>query len=235
MYNTVKRYIIAASALICALLCSCAPGKTATEKETREYETDFSKVNAELITIRGTGNSEFEEQLNSAIRSEEDSALVAFDSKAQESEPELRMGNKCVLEITWEEKYNANDFLSIVEESYTYTGGAHGVTARAARNIDFASQKEVRLGDLFAEAGYENTLNRMISEQIAEHPSEYSDLWAKAEIKDAHQSDFYISDGNLVIFFQPYDLSYYARGFVEFRLPLEELRGYMKEEYRRLT
>ena len=63
---------------------------------------------------------------------------------------------------------------------------------------------------------------------------EYKDLWAKPEIKQEHQTDFYIQDDDLVIFFQPYDLSYYARGFVEFRLDLEDLSGYMKEEYRRL-
>ena len=52
--------------------------------------------------------------------------------------------------------------------------------------------------------------------------------------KRQHQTDFYIQDDDLVIFFQPYDLSYYARGFVEFRLDLEDLSGYMKEEYRRM-
>ena len=51
---------------------------------------------------------------------------------------------------------------------------------------------------------------------------------------EEHQTDFYIQDDDLVIFFQPYDLSYYARGFVEFRLDLEDLSGYMKEGYRRL-
>ena len=73
-----------------------------------------------------------------------------------------------------------------------------------------------------------------INEEIEKHSEEYKDLWAKPEIKQEHQTDFYIQDDDLVIFFQPYDLSYYARGFVEFRLDLEDLSGYMKEEYRRL-
>ena len=77
-------------------------------------------------------------------------------------------------------------------------------------------------------------LNRMINEEMEKHSEEYKDLWAKPEIKQEHQTDFYIQDDDLVIFFQPYDLSYYARGFVEFRLDLEDLSGYMKEGYRRL-
>ncbi|MBQ3471379.1 MAG: DUF3298 domain-containing protein [Clostridia bacterium] len=74
----------------------------------------------------------------------------------------------------------------------------------------------------------------MINEQVAEHPDEYAELWEKPVIKDTSQTNFYIEDGKLVLYYQPYDLSYYARGFVEFRLPLKELSGYLKEEYRRL-
>ncbi|MBR0089122.1 MAG: DUF3298 domain-containing protein, partial [Clostridia bacterium] len=101
-------------------------------------------------------------------------------------------------------------------------------------NIDTALSKKVLLADLFAEAGYENTLNRMINEQVEEHPDEYSELWEKPVIKDTSQTDFYIDGDKLVLYYQPYDLSYYARGFVEFKLPLKELSGYLKEEYRRL-
>ena len=78
----------------------------------------------------------------------------------------------------------------------------------------------MKLADLFADDGYVSTLNRMINEEMEKHSEEYKDLWAKPEIKQEHQTDFYIQDDDLVIFFQPYDLSYYARGFVEFRLDL---------------
>ena len=75
----------------------------------------------------------------------------------------------------------------------------------------------------------------MINERMSEHSEEYQELWEKPEIKPEHQTDFYLDGDSLVIFFQPYELSYYARGFVEFPLPLDELAGYMKEEYRRLA
>ncbi len=97
------------------------------------------------------------------------------------------------------------------------------------------AKKEVKLADLFADDGYVSTLNRMINEEMEKHSEEYKDLWAKPEIKTGTSDGFlYSRDDDLVIFFQPYDLSYYARGFVEFRLDLEDLSGYMKEEYRRL-
>ena len=171
---------------------------------------------AETVKFSGMKNSEFEKNINAQIQRSIDSDLVAFDSKAQECKDNLQMGNKCVMEIGWEETYNKNDFISVVEEKYIYTGGARGTTVHIPVNIDVSGEKEVKLADLFADS------------------EEYKDLWAKPEIKQEHQTDFYIQDDDLVIFFQPYDLSYYARGFVEFRLDLEDLSGYMKEEYRRM-
>ena len=224
--------IAAAAALMCA--CSCASGKIKINNTVKEYQTDYSEVRAEIISFSGIRDEEFEQQLNEGISKDIEGALVAFDTNAQESAGKLHMGNKCVFETDWSEKYNDKDFVSVVEERYIYMGGAHGETAWLPRNIDAAAMREIRLADLFAEEGYVNTLNRMINEEIQDNPEEYADLWEKPEIKDSNQTDFYIEDGDLVIFFQPYDLSYYARGFVEFELDLEELSGYLKEEYRRL-
>ena len=230
----VKRIAVIFLSVICLASCA-ASGSVEILRSVSEYDTDYSTVRAELIALSGLKDAEFEESVNSALRNELDSALVAFDTNARESSADVRMGNKCVFETAWEEKYNEKDFLSIVEERYIYMGGAHGETAWIAKNIDIAASKEVRLADLFTDSGYVTTLNRMIDEAVADGGEEYADLWEKPEIKDSSQTDFYISDGNLVIYYQPYDLSYYARGFVEFRLPLTELEGYLKEEYRRLV
>lgn len=222
------------SFLIVICLCGCDFEGVRITNDVKEYETDFASVKAEIISFSGFKNEEFEKSINSEIAGNIESDIVAFDMEAQENKDNVRMGNKCVLEIDWEEKYNNNDFISVVEEKYVYTGGAHGSTVRIPKNIDIATGKEIKLSDLFTDTGYENTLNRMINELVTENSEEYKDLWAKPEIKQSHQTDFYINDNKLVIFFQPYDLSYYARGFVEFPLDLGELSGYMKEEYRRI-
>lgn len=225
---------IIAVMLVILCLCGCDMKRIRTESSVKEYETDFSTVHAETIKFSGMKNSEFEKNINSQIEQSIDSDLVAFDSKSQECKDNLQMGNKCVMEISWEETYNKNDFISAVEERYVYTGGARGNTVHIPVNIDVSGEKQVKLADLFVDDGYVSTLNRMINEEMEKHSEEYKDLWAKPEIKQEHQTDFYIKDDDLVIFFQPYDLSYYARGFVEFKLDLEDLSGYMKEEYRRL-
>ncbi len=233
IFCKIRGVLFASAAAAC--LCACAMTGVSVGTSVKEYETDISSVRAEVIRFSGMENKDFEEILNDDIERSVESDIVAFDSSAQENSGNVRMGNKSVLDIKWEEKYNKNSFISVVEEKYVYNGGAHGNTVRIPRNIDLASGQEIQLSDLFADDGYKDTLNRLIAEEVNDDPEEYSDLWAKPEIKDSHRTDFYIEDGDLVIFYQPYDLSYYARGFVEFKLDLEELSGYMKEEYRRLA
>lgn len=228
-----KRFFLILGVML--LLCGCAKNEAAQITITpKQYETDFSSVEAEDLSFSCMENTEFQTQLNSQLAQELSSALVGFDSAAQDSTDELIMGNKAVFNNEWEEKYNKNSFVSMINEQYIYLGGAHGSTAWYPLNIDTAAGYVLKLDDLFADSGYKETLNRMITELVEQNPEEYKDLWEKPEIKDSHQTDFYITDTNLVIFYQPYDLSYFARGFVEFPLRLEDLSGCLKEEYRRL-
>ena len=229
----VRRLIILAVAVVCLTSCAAA-GSVGIERSTKEYETDYSAVKAEVIAFTGMEDNEFEASVNDSIAKETESAIVGFDTDAAQSAENVRMGNKCVFENIWQEKYNKNNFVSMVEERYVYLGGAHGQTVRMPLNIDTLANKEVKLADLFEDEGYVTTLNRMINKIISEDSEEYGDLWEKPEIKESNQTDFYIEDDELVIFYQPYDLSYYARGFVEFEFDLEDLSGYLKEEYRRL-
>lgn len=222
-----RRILIPAVALV---ITSCAV-QTTVKIISREYETDRSEVKMQILEIDIPGAKEFSESYNSELVQEAENTAAGFEAEAEEAE--LPAGQKSLLQTTQDIKYNKNDFISAVEEQYTYTGGAHGMTLRKTRNIDTIAQREIMLGDLFAEEGYKETLERMIRELREKHPDEYAELWAEPVINQ--DQDFYITDTDLVIYYQPYELSYYARGFVEFPLRLSELRGYMKEEYYRLV
>lgn len=197
----------------------------------KEYETEYSQIKTQVPEINIPGAPEFSKELNSRLLQENEEAVSGFDSDAAQNSDSMQ---KSIYEIKQEIKYNKNNFISITEEQYTYIGGAHGMTLRKSLNIDTLLNKEILLGDLFAEEGYEQTLNRLIREKREKHPEEYSELWEEPVIKPEHQYDFYITDTDLVIYYQPYALSYYARGFIEFPIRLTELSGYLKEEYYRL-
>ena len=75
-------------------------------------------------------------------------------------------------------------------------------------------------------------LNGIINTMVKENSDKYSELWAKPEITEQNQNRFYIQDDNLVIFFPPYELSYYAKGFIEFPIPLLDLNSILDEDFR---
>lgn len=230
MYTALKRLII--TALAAAALCGCVYGSGADIRLTDSgYTTDTSEINAQGFEIAGLKNSEFCTQVNSAVQSDIEGAIISFETMVQDSAGELRMGNRCILDITQELKYNEKDLLSIIEEHYVYVGGAHGSRARYPRNYDLAGGRQIYLSDLFND-GYKETLNRIIAEQEQADTERYSELWDRPEILPEHETNFYFSPGKLVIFFQPYELSYYAKGYVEFEIPFSEISGSLKEEWR---
>ena len=222
------RMIIPAVVLI---LASCS-AKTGINTVLKDYENDYSEVNVQVLQVSIPDNKEYEQQLNQSFLQESDEFIAGFDKEAKESSSVSRYGAKSVLEITQTVNCNENDFISVTEEAYVYTGGAHGMNVRKTRNIDTLANSEITLADLFSEEGYEETLNRMINEVKEKHPQEYCELWEQPRIKE--EQDFYLTADDLVIYYQPYELSYYARGFVEFPIRLTGLKGYMKEEYNRL-
>ncbi len=233
MYNSLAR--VSAAVLTAAVLCGCAANTAAGIRlETAEYETDTAIVYAERPVFSLMKNRALADELNAAYEKEADDALAAFEELARDG-AEIRGGNKYVFELRRDIKYNKNDFVSIVSEIYQYTGGAHGSSMRSAGNINTLTGEDVLLGDLFSDNNYKTLLDRLIENEVRDNPDEYSDLWEKPQIKESNQKDFYVTDEGIVIFYQPYDLSYYARGFVEFTIDYEDISGYLKPEYQKLA
>ena len=199
-----------------------------------EQETDYSSVYAEIIEFTSLPDKDFRSDINETISNDVKNAIGEFDSLSADAAENLPQGVKTALHISQRIKRRSGGIISFITENYTYLGGAHGTTSWLPYTFDALSDepKLLELKDLFSDDGYINTINRMIDELVAEKPEEYSELWAEPHITEEDQRQFYMTDNDLVIFFPPYELSYYARGFVEFPLRLTELSGKLKEEFR---
>ncbi len=199
-----------------------------------EQESDYSSVYAEIIEFDGIKNKEYESELNMSVRSNVDEAIAQFDKLAQDASEELPEGVKSALSITQKVKRNTDDIISFVSEHYIYTGGAHGNTSWYPRTINVLAENphDLKLSELFKDKDYIKKLNAIIDTMVKENPDKYSELWEKPELTKENENRFYMTDIDLVIFFPPYELSYYAKGFIEFPIPLAELSPLLKEEYR---
>ena len=127
--------------------------------------------------------------------------------------------------------YNKNGYLSLVVDYYSYTGGAHGMTNKVAYNYDLKTGKEIALADIFKkEFSYKKYMNKEITSQMKNSKDIffYDDGGFKTI---ADKQPYYISDGNIVIYFQLYEIAPYAAGFPEFRIPFSSVQDNMKIEF----
>ena len=213
--------------------CSIWGDEYSVEIKKEEQETEYSSVYAEIIEFGGFKDKKYQSELNLSIGKDVLNAISEFDALALEARQNMPAGVKSVLNITQKIKRNSSGIISFVTENYIYAGGAHGNTSWYARTIDAESEKphDLKLDELFTTDDYKEKLNRIITQMVKENPDKYSELWEKPEITNENENRFYMTDTDLVIFFPPYELSYYAKGFIEFPIPLEEINAMLKEEY----
>lgn len=118
---------------------------------------------------------------------------------------------------------NKNGIMSILSSSYMYMqGAAHGMAMRTAINMDMTTGRLYSLQDLFRPGvDYKKKLNNIIKNQIAENnPPLLRDFEG---IND--NQEYYLTDKELVIYYQLYDYTPYAYGFLEFYIPYESISG----------
>lgn len=228
-----KRLVAGGLAVIlsgCALFSDGYSVKTQKE----EQESDYSSVYAEVIEFDGFKNKEYESELNMAVREDVEEAIKSFDALALEAKESLPKGVKSALSITQKVKRNTTDIISFITEVYTYTGGAHGTTLWIPVTVNVTSENphNLKLSELFSDKDYISKLNAVIAKMVEENPEKYGELWAKPEITSENENRFYMTDTELVIFFPPYELSYYAKGFIEFAIPYERIAPILKDRYK---
>lgn len=236
MYNTLKNVfhkrevrVFLCGVLCAVILCGCTLNRIDVDFKTDSSENETVIIHTEIPVVKGM-NEEFCGQINTEYSEYTQSRINSFNENAVNTEGERE--GKARLNITQEVKFNKKKLLSIVGECFEYTSGMTGAMSRIAVNIDTESEKRIYLCDLFNDEEYVDMLNARL-EKISDS-DKYSDIWEKPVIGEAQNENFYFADDGLVIYYPPYELSYYARGFVEFTVPYSELYGYLKPEYSEL-
>ena len=222
-----KRKVLIILSLLCVLLAGCSKiGGIKYKNIITEENTATYSIYIEKPKIDSSGNKDF--LLKTSGLFENRIAEWTTDFKKRISE---KSNTKAELCVSSDLKFNKNEFISIETVKKVYLTGAHGNMWKFCENIDVKYSKVLELKDLFIDDKYPEFINQRMQELISDKPKIYFDLWQKPLLGTRQNKDFYIHDGNLVIFYQPYDLSYYAKGFVEFPISIESLRGYIKPEY----
>lgn len=141
--------------------------------------------------------------------------------KNKEALAKQEYSNRYDMFADYKVKLNDQRYLSVLQSIYTYSGGAHGTTIRYSLTLDKKTGEPVSLRDLFDSDAYLYTLNEYAAQQN-------KDIYLYEPVKITGQENFYLTDSELVIYYQQYEIAPYAAGFVEYRFPYTVLQSVMK-------
>lgn len=223
MYNFIK--ILPVFGLI-IMLASCGAG-VQVDSVDKSYTTETVMVDAKIPKLSGLSSESLEEAVNAEYEKTITSLLADFKKQASET------GDQSTFMVTTTEHYNAGGFFSAVTQVDSFASESHKNSYRITKNIDTEKCTELSLSDLFEGDGYIDMINSRLENAVSENSEEYQGLWEKPRLSE--NQDFYIEPDHLVVYYLPYKLSYYERGFVEIPLSLSDMSGYLKEEYRYLA
>jgi hypothetical protein len=120
--------------------------------------------------------------------------------------------------------------LSLVLEDHAFTGGAHGLSTRKGINYDVSNERILKLEDIFVKgSGWKDFLNKKIKEYF-----KYNQYTLKEFEGVKGDEEFYMTRCGIVIFFQLYEYTAFAGGFPEIFINYDELKDFLKDEYKLL-
>lgn len=129
----------------------------------------------------------------------------------------------CAYDHTFEVQFLSHNFLSILENTYTYCGGLHADSVYEAHTFSLKNGSELKLENLLL--GSVTDIEKKIKESIINSIKAAPDDFFPDAIEIVHNMPldsfhFYINQNGIIIFFNTYEITPYAKGYVEFNIPI---------------
>lgn len=183
------------------------------------YDSPELEISTRIPQLAGTLDEDWQDEFNQKLRAElaefiaevKDRALARDLSIESQAFPYEGI-------VDFEVKLNQGGLLSIAMVSYTFTGGAHGMTYYTYLNLDLTTGRTIGFGDLFNSEVERERVAGIINAEIAATPERYFADALAPEQFEAEQG-FYLQDTKAVICFGLYELAPYSSGIQEFAVP----------------
>ncbi|QDK96721.1 DUF3298 domain-containing protein [Acinetobacter tandoii] len=124
--------------------------------------------------------------------------------------------------------------VTVVLNTSSYLGGAHGSSSQQYYNFDLEKQKLVQLNEVLAPnqlAALENQAHEafktwVIESKLANDVSEYEQAW-KFKLSD----NYYLSQQGLILQYGEYEIGPYVVGLPRLTIPYDQLQTILKKQY----
>lgn len=125
-----------------------------------------------------------------------------------------------VYEIT----YCRKNIISLYTDTYFFTGGAHGNTIRHSQNWNLETGQQMALACFYPQQPEYllillRDINEQIKGQLEQNPGIYFDNYCELVLDTFKVENYYITESDIVIFFQQYDIAPYSTGIPTFSIP----------------
>lgn len=203
-----------------------------TIKNTNQY----MDVNIKIPVINGLSDKSIQNMINTSFEKDaldfksiiEKQSREGFDYAKKENYP----FNIYQAYVDYKITYDKDNILSIPITYYSYTGGAHGMTNIASRNINVKTGKDIALKDIFKEGvNYKDIIKNEVIKQIKLQPDIYFEDAVKTVEASNEEFSYYFEDGNIVVYYSLYSIAPYVSGIREFKIPLEIFKDNINPEY----
>lgn len=132
----------------------------------------------------------------------------------------------------WSEDYEVTSvkekagYLSVLQDSYLYEGGAHGMPYREGHVFRIQDGQPVTLEQMtgLTREDWDKLLRARFATLISQDRDTgfYEDAAEQIKTYDMKKADYYFSDEGIVFYLPPYEIAPYAAGYVEVLIPYDE-------------
>lgn len=117
--------------------------------------------------------------------------------------------------------YNNDSLVSLYEDKYEFTGGAHGNTIRTSQNWNLKDACFIPLSSFYPNNPYYlinilKNINAQIKAQIEAGNNYYFDNYCELVLETFNINSFFVTPKNIAIYFQQYDIAPYSSGIPVF-------------------
>lgn len=114
---------------------------------------------------------------------------------------------------------NIDNIVSLYQDEYTFTGGAHGNTIRTSQTWNLLFGFIISLASLYPNnPSFIIDILKDINEQISKEPDIYFENTCNLVLNTFNPKSFYLTPNNIVIYFQQYDIAPYSSGIRTFNI-----------------
>ena len=123
--------------------------------------------------------------------------------------------------------YNDGNIINILQSGYDYYGGVHGMPYIESYVYDLKTGERLYLSDLIDIS--EDEFDELVLEYITVHMNETQEYYwdgydeTVRNYAGLDESNFYLTDTGVTVYYAPYMLASYAAGFQEAEIPYERL------------